>query len=79
MNLNEFKIYIKRVEAVELDSLFDEITAKLAKARTPATRLGYALALDELALEKDFRRAGFGKLDPKDDMSIDEILAELGA
>lgn len=78
MNLNQFKVYIKRVETTELDSLFDEITAKLANARTPATRLGYGIALDELALEKDFRRNGYGKL-VDDDMSIDEILAELGA
>ena len=80
MNLDQFKVYIKTVETVELDSIFDEISAKAAKARVPATRLGYAIALDELALEKDFRRAGYDKIDPATAaMSDDELLAELEA
>lgn len=78
MNLNQFKVYIKSVSNKELDSLFDEISAKHAKARKLDIIAGYAIALDELALEKDFRRAGYGPIDPETaKMTDDELLAEL--
>lgn len=78
MNLNEFKIWTKTVSVEVLDLTFDEISAKLAKARSPAIKMGYAIALDELVLEKGFRSAGYGAIDPNDSMSIDDILKELG-
>jgi hypothetical protein len=79
MNLNEFKVWIKTVSGEVLDSTFDEISAKLGKARNPAIKAGYAIALDELALEKDFRRAGYGPITDADRaITDDELFAELG-
>lgn len=78
MNLNEFKSWIKTVSVETLDSTFNEIFVKYNNARNPAIIEGYAIALDELILEKDFRRAGFGPITAADrEMSLEDILSEL--
>lgn len=83
MNLSQFKSYIKTVSNEEFDSLFDEISGLHGRARKLDIIAGYAIALDELVLEKSFRSAGYGvitqdELDAIANMSDDELLAELG-
>lgn len=77
MNLNEFKSYIKTVSNEELDSIFDEISAKHNRARKIDIIAGYAIALDELVLEKGFRAQGYGAIDPNYNPTLEEIFAEL--
>jgi hypothetical protein len=74
MNLTTFKSHIKTVSQTTLNGYHDEIAAKLAKAKSPAARLGYALALDELCIESEMRK-------PCDmpEMSDEEMLAMLAA
>jgi hypothetical protein len=77
MNLSAFRVHIKTCDHATLDAYHDEIRAKASRARSPATRLGYALALDELAIESEIRRQ------PVDaeaaGMNDDELLAALTA
>lgn len=57
MNLTKFEAHIKTVSHKTLDQYFDEITVKASRARSPQTRLGYALALEEMAIESEMRKA----------------------
>ena len=75
MNLSAFRVHIKTCDHATLDAYFDEITAKAARAKAPATRLGYAMALDELAIESEFRL--FGVDAEAAGMNDDELLAAL--
>ena len=71
MNLQEFKFYIKTINVEQIDAIFDEISAKMKRARNPQMKLGYAIALDELVIAKNL------KLNPVDDVSVDELYADL--
>ncbi len=72
MNLASFEKYIKTISKEELDEIFDETTAKATKAKSPARRLGYALALDMLVIESNMRKPC-----PECNLSEDELLKEL--
>jgi len=72
MNLQEFKSYIKTINVSQIDAIFDEISAKMKRARNPQIKLGYAMALDELVIEKNLKR-----YDAPCDLTDDELLAEL--
>jgi hypothetical protein len=71
MNLKEFKSYIKTIDVEQIDAIFDEISAKIKRARSPQVKLGYAMALDELVIVKNL------KLNPVDNVSVDELYADL--
>lgn len=71
MNLQEFKSYIKTINISQIDAIFDEISAKMRRARNPQVKLGYAMALDELVIAKNI------KLNPVDNVSVDELYADL--
>ena len=71
MNLQEFKSYIKTINAEQIDAIFDEISAKMKRARNPQVKLGYAIAIDELVIAKNL------KLNPVDDVTDDELYADL--
>jgi hypothetical protein len=72
MNLQEFKSYIKTINDAQIDAIFDEISDKMKRARNPQVKLGYAMALDELVIEKNLKR-----YDVPCDLTDDELLAEL--
>jgi hypothetical protein len=72
MNLKEFKSYIKTINVEQIDAIFDEISAKMKRARNPQVKLGYAMALDELVIEKNLKR-----YDAPCDLTDDELFAEL--
>lgn len=76
MNLQAFRAHVKTVSIETLDTYFDQITAKAAKARAPAVRLGYALALDELVIEKAMRAYDNPAAS---NLTLDEILDQLDA
>jgi len=72
MNLEQFRAHIKTVDHATLDGHFEEISAKLRRAHSPARRLGYSLALDELAIESNLRK--LGPIDAKTAaMTVDEL------
>jgi L-cysteine desulfidase len=70
MNLQEFKSYIKTINVEQIDAIFDEISEKMKRALSPQVKLGYAMALDELVIEKNL------KLNPVDNVSVDELYAD---
>jgi hypothetical protein len=72
MNLTQFRVWVYKQDTKTLDQTFDELTAKLKRCRTPARRLGYALALDSLVMAKENLRL-YGPL-PKKLLTLDEIL-----
>jgi hypothetical protein len=72
MNLQEFKSYIKTINVEQIDAIFDEISAKMKRARNSQVKLGYAMALDELVIEKNLKR-----YDAPCDLTDDELFAEL--
>ena len=77
MNLIAFRRHIKTVDHATLDAYFDQISADAKRARSPARKLGYALALDALVIESRLRKTA-----PSADasaMTDDESLAELAA
>ena len=78
VNLQSFKAHIKTVPHSTLDAYHEELSQKLRQSRTPARRLGYSLALDELVIEAEMRRTGRGSA-PDAVMSDAELLAALGA
>ena len=75
MNLESFKKHIKTVDHKTLDSYHAEISEKLAKARNPQIRLGYAVALDELCIESNLRKSPLTK--NEQNVSDDDLLAAL--
>lgn len=76
MNLQTFKRHIKTVPHKTLDQYFDEITVKASRARSPQTRLGYALALEQMAVESQMRQPVAAEIEA---LSDDELLEALGA
>lgn len=72
MNLASFKTHIKTVSHATLDEYHADLTTRLASARAPARRLGYAMALDMLCIEAEMRK-------PCDlpEMTDEELLAAL--
>lgn len=74
-DLDTFKKYIKTIPKVELDQIFDELTEKCLRARSPARKLGYALMLDECVIEAQMRMSNsIGA----SNLSIEELLIALG-
>jgi hypothetical protein len=55
MNADQFRAHIATVGSQTLDKYFDEITEKLAKARSTERAAGYAQALDDLIIEANLR------------------------
>lgn len=74
MNMQQFKTHIRSVTIEELDTYFDQISAKLDRARNPQIIAGYAIALDELVIEKGMRKYDTDKYN---ELTLDEILEEL--
>lgn len=72
MNLTSFEKYIKTVTKKELDAIFASESERLKRARSPASRLGIAMALDMLVIESNMR-----KPHPPCELTEDELLAEL--
>jgi len=75
MNNVAFRKHIKAVSGTTLDAYFDEVTAKMARVRSPASRLGCAMALDDLTCEAEMRRTQPSS--DTDAMSDDDLLADL--
>lgn len=72
MNFQDFKSYIKTLDSSKLDEIFDELNSKLKRARNPQVRLGYAMAIDEVVIEKNLKR-----YDAPSVLSVDELFSEL--
>lgn len=77
MNMQQFKTHIRTIPVEALDDYFDQISAKMNRARNQNYRLGYALALDELVIEKNLRQ--FTLCPASEAMSDDQLLAALSA
>jgi hypothetical protein len=77
MNLANFKQHIRTVDHATLDSYFDDISGRLRRARSGASRLGYSLAIDALTIESEMRRHPVSK--EIANMSDEELYAALVA
>jgi hypothetical protein len=76
MNLDQFRAHIMAVDDDTLRAYHEDLRGRLARSRSPARQMGYAIALDDLTAELEMRRYV-----PSADvasMSDDELLAALG-
>jgi hypothetical protein len=75
-NLETFKTYIKTLSNDELPAYGVQLENKLKRARKPATKLGYALGLDEIHIEIQLRKPIDATIDQ---LSDDELLTQLNS
>ena len=75
-NLETFKTYIKTLSNSELPVYGAQLENQYKRARTPETRLGYAIGMEEISIEIEMRKPVSGEIDA---LSDDELLAALGA
>ena len=72
MTLEQIVDQIRQMDVATIDATHDDITRKIKRARNPQIRLGYAIILENLELQK------FIKTTEPCDMTDEELLAELG-
>lgn len=73
MTLEQIINQIRKMDVATIDATHDDITKKMKRARNPQIRLGYAIILENLELQK------FIKTTEPCDLTDDELLAELAA
>jgi hypothetical protein len=73
MTLEEIVNQIRKMDVATIEATHADISKKMQRARNPQIRLGYALIIENLELQK------FIKTTEPCDMSDEELLAELTA
>jgi hypothetical protein len=73
MTLEEIVNQIRQMDVATIEATHADIIKKMQRARNPQIRLGYALIIENLELQK------FIKTTEPCDMSDEELLAELTA
>jgi hypothetical protein len=73
MTLEEIVNQIRQMDVATIEATHADISKKMQRARNPQIRLGYALIIENLELQK------FIKTTEPCDMSDEELLAELTA
>lgn len=73
MTLEQIVNQIRQMDVATIEATHDDITKKMKRARNPQIRLGYAIILENLELQK------FIKTTEPCDLTDDELLAELAA
>lgn len=73
MTLEQIINQIRKMDVATIDATHDDITKKMKRARNPQIRLGYAIILENLELQK------FIKTTEPCDLTDDELLAGLAA
>jgi hypothetical protein len=73
MTLEEIVNQIRQMDVATIEATHTDISKKMQRARNPQIRLGYALIIENLELQK------FIKTTEPCDMSDEELLAELTA
>jgi hypothetical protein len=73
MTLEEIVNQIRQMDVATIEATHTDINKKMQRARNPQIRLGYALIIENLELQK------FIKTTEPCDMSDEELLAELTA
>lgn len=73
MTLEQIVNQIRKMDVATIEATHTDISKKMQRARNPQIRLGYALIIENLELQK------FIKTTKPCDMSDDELLAELAA
>jgi hypothetical protein len=73
MTLEEIVNQIRQMDVATIEATHADISKKMRRARNPQIRLGYALIIENLELQK------FIKTTEPCDMSDEELLAELTA
>jgi len=71
MTLEEIVNQIRKMDVATIEATHADISKKMQRARNPQIRLGYALIIENLELQK------FIKTTEPCDMSDEELLAEL--
>lgn len=73
MTLEQIINQIRKMDVATIEATHEDITKKMKRARNPQIRLGYAIILENLELQK------FIKTTEPCDLTDDELLAELAA
>lgn len=73
MTLEQIVNQIRQMDVATIEATHEDITKKMKRARNPQIRLGYAIILENLELQK------FIKTTEPCDLTDDELLAELAA
>lgn len=73
MTLEQIVNQIRQMDVATIEATHADISKKMQRARNPQIRLGYALIIENLELQK------FIKTTEPCNMSDDELLAELAA
>ncbi len=73
MTLEQIVNQIRKMDVATIEATHTDISKKMQRARNPQIRLGYALIIENLELQK------FIKTTEPCDMSDEELLAELTA
>lgn len=74
-NLQDFRSYIRTLSDTELEKVGAQLEDEIKRKRDPARRLGHALFIDEVIIEKQMRANPLP--DDIEAMTLDEIMAEL--
>jgi hypothetical protein len=73
MTLEQIVNQIRKMDVATIEATHNDITKKLRRARNPQIRLGYAIILENLELQKFIKTTEFC------DLTDAELLAEIAA